>query len=172
MAAPRLAPERWKPRERRPPLLQPLRPSATCSAPCSSPLPAGQARPRSGPPTSDARHRAIFGALSALAELGIGIDLVTVRAGWSEPGGLNVAGGVAYLAGLLDGVPRVDSVAEWAAILRQHAARREMAEAARSLYRQAVDMGTEPAEALDSGMRALLEIGARARPQGWPTTAS
>ena len=117
----------------------------------------------------DARHRAIFGALAALAERGIGIDLVTVRAELErEPGGLNVAGGVVYLAGLLDGVPRVDSVAEWAAILRQYAARREMAEAARSLYRQAVDMGTEPAEALDGGMRSLLEIGARARPQGWP----
>lgn len=55
---------------------------------------------------ADARHRAAWAALSRLALAEKPLDLVTLKDALHATDDLATAGGPAYLAGLLDGVPR------------------------------------------------------------------
>ena len=75
----------------------------------------------------DARHRAIYRAAVALHGRGGAVDPVTLRSELDQAGQLDVAGGLEYLADLIDAVPTPDHIADHAAIVRQHAARRELA---------------------------------------------
>jgi replicative DNA helicase len=75
---------------------------------------------------SDVRHRAIYRAAVALHGRGGAVDPVTLRAELDQAGHLDQAGGLEYLAELIDAVPTPDHVGHHAAIVRQHAARREL----------------------------------------------
>ena len=57
----------------------------------------------------DDRHRTIFAAMAKLSEDGTGLDLVTLKNELAQSGQLARAGGVAYVAGLADGVPAVSA---------------------------------------------------------------
>ncbi len=76
---------------------------------------------------SDVRHRAIYRAAVALQGRGVAVDPVTLRAELDQAGQLDTAGGLEYLAELIDVVPTSDHVTHHAAIVRKHAARRELA---------------------------------------------
>lgn len=73
---------------------------------------------------ADGRHRAIYGAMQRLSERGTAPDIVTVRGELVDSHELEAAGGVGYLAGLTDGMPRVSSVEAWAKSVREKARRR------------------------------------------------
>lgn len=72
---------------------------------------------------ADARHRAAWAAMGRLALSDRGIDLVTLKDELLRSMDLDAAGGPAYLAGLLDGMPRVGDAAlqSWASIIREAA---------------------------------------------------
>jgi replicative DNA helicase len=66
---------------------------------------------------TDLRNRTIFEAILSLSDKSIDIDLLTVKAELGS--GLERAGGVAYLAGLSDGMPRLESVSQWVKIVKE-----------------------------------------------------
>ncbi len=75
----------------------------------------------------DGRHRAMYRAAVTLHGRGAAVDPVTLRAELDQAGQLEVAGGLEYLAELIDAVPTPEHIGHHAAIVRQHAARRELA---------------------------------------------
>ena len=64
-------------------------------------------------------HRRIFEAMAALAERSQPIDLVTLKDELSRGSSLEAVGGAAYLAALVDGVPRITNVEHWAGSSRR-----------------------------------------------------
>src|SRR5687767_3671243 len=70
---------------------------------------------------SDA-HRIIFNAVVAMN--GVGADILTVREALATDGTLDRAGGSAYVAGLLDGIPDIANAERYARIVRDAAIRR------------------------------------------------
>ena len=64
-------------------------------------------------------HRRIFEAMGVLAERSQPIDLVTLKDELSRGSALEAVGGAAYLAALLDGLPRMTNVEHWAASSRR-----------------------------------------------------
>ena len=102
-------------------------------------------------------HARIWEALLRLEEDDRPRDLVTLRAELAELGYLEAAGGAAYLAGLVDGVPSVGepAVVEWARTIRERSRLRRQAAALRELVRQA-DAGAVTADELDAGLERLL----------------
>ncbi len=63
-------------------------------------------------------HRMIYDAFLALADRNEGRDLVTVQGELEKSGRLERAGGGAYLAGLVDGVPDVENIESYARLIR------------------------------------------------------
>lgn len=71
-------------------------------------------------------HRKVFTAMQRLVERGSVMDMVTVRNELAQTGDLEMVGGPAYLAGLIDGVPRSVNWPSYADIMRELRARRAL----------------------------------------------
>jgi len=71
---------------------------------------------------SDERHVLVWEHMLTLYERSQPIDLVTLRNELAD--GLDRAGGVRYVGGLLEGVPRITNAQEWARIVIEKARRR------------------------------------------------
>jgi replicative DNA helicase len=69
-------------------------------------------------------HRVLFGRMAKLVEAGRPVDLVTLTNGLDESG-LQALGGFGYLNSLTAGLPRSTNAAHYAAIVREHARRRQ-----------------------------------------------
>lgn len=70
------------------------------------------------------RHRRIYAAMQALGGERQAIDLLTVKARLERSGHLHLVGGPAYIASLVDGVPRSTNIRHYAALVREMALRR------------------------------------------------
>lgn len=82
-------------------------------------------------------HRAIFMAMVLLANRREPIDLITVQSELDRGGQLERAGGPAYLSGLVDLVPDVEHVADYARLVRDAALRRAVVLQSRRVIRDA-----------------------------------
>jgi replicative DNA helicase len=65
-----------------------------------------------------AAHRTIFEAMAMLVSRGVAIDLLTVTQELTNVGRIEEVGGPAYIAKLIDGVPRTTNVQHYAEIVR------------------------------------------------------
>ena len=106
----------------------------------------------------ESRLRVVFAAIATLDANGTGIDLVTVKGQLEMAGKITAAGGVAYVAGLVDGLPPVnaDAIARWEAVIRDGARLRRVKEAAEIMAKVADETGNG-ASALEEARRLLDE---------------
>jgi hypothetical protein len=82
-------------------------------------------------------HQAIFEAMRGLVAAGIPVDLITLTDRLDTNGKLTCAGGPAYAARLLDGVPRISHVEHYVEIVREKAILRRIARLAEKTERLA-----------------------------------
>lgn len=101
-------------------------------------------------------HRRIWEAMGRLHDLAVAIDLLTVRHELARVGELDAIGGPAYLASLVDGVPRSTNVRHYAGVVRELATLRRLIAVAEEVG--AAAYGQEPSEDIvGRAMRALLQ---------------
>jgi replicative DNA helicase len=100
-------------------------------------------------------HRRIFRRMAAIHSRDRAIDLVTLRDDLTRAGELEQVGGAAYLAKLVDGVPRSTNVEHYAQILREHALSRESLRIGHQIINDVHAGELEPRAVLD---RAEAEI--------------
>jgi len=91
------------------------------------------------------QHRRIYERMIALGESRRAIDLLMLADDLERRGELEAAGGAAYLARLLDGVPRISNVEHYARIVREKALLRGLIHVTEAIQQQAL-MGEEGAE--------------------------
>jgi replicative DNA helicase len=102
-------------------------------------------------------HRSIYEAALALADRREGVDLVTVQGELEKTGRLDRAGGVAYLASLVDLVPDVENVESYARLVRESSLRRLVILQSRRAIRDAVT-APDAETVLENAQRELVEI--------------
>ncbi len=102
-------------------------------------------------------HRLAYEACLALSDRKEAVDLVTVQAELERHGRLERCGGDAYLAGLLDNVPDVESVESYARLVREAALRRQLILQSRRAARAAVDAPDAQA-VLEAAQQELVDI--------------
>src|ERR1700733_3034096 len=85
------------------------------------------------------QHRRIFERMMTLGETQQAIDLVTLTEDLHRRSELDAAGGAAYLAQLVDGVPRISNVEHYARIVKEKAVLRSLAHRAHAIQQQALD---------------------------------
>jgi replicative DNA helicase len=106
-------------------------------------------------------HRRIFEAMAALAERSQPIDLVTLKDELLRQSALEAVGGAAYLAGLVDGVPRITSVEHWSRIIKEKAVVRNLIHAGNRIVHSCYEGEDEAAVLLDRAEKAIFDIAER-----------
>ncbi|MDR1990081.1 MAG: replicative DNA helicase [Acidobacteriaceae bacterium] len=103
-------------------------------------------------------HRRIFDKMVKLAERGNAIDLVTLKEELSRSGDLEEVGGPAYIAALIDGVPRSTNVEHYARIIKEKATLRQLIFAANKILTNAYDAEEDVDVVLDQAEHAIFAI--------------
>ena len=103
-------------------------------------------------------HRKIFKVMSDLSEKATAIDAVTVKEELSRSGDLDAVGGPAYIASLLDGVPRSANVEYYARIVKEKAVLRNLIDAGNQIITTAYEASQETEEILDLSERLIFRI--------------
>jgi replicative DNA helicase len=112
-------------------------------------------------------HRRIFEAMAALAERSQPIDLVTLKDELVRQNALEAVGGAAYLAGLVDGVPRVTSLEHWSRIIKERAVLRNLIHAGNRIVQSCYEGEEDAATLLDRAEKAIFDIAERRIRQGF-----
>lgn len=100
-------------------------------------------------------HRVIF---SAMAGMGEGIDLVTLKDELARREVLENAGGAPYVASLVDGVPRSDEVLRYSRIVRQKSVLRKLITSASKILTRCYESEETPEEILKESKRDIGDI--------------
>jgi len=103
-------------------------------------------------------HRKIFARMVELSEQRQGIDLVTVADELGRVGELEAVGGVAYLSSLVDGVPRVSNVDQYARIVKDKSLLRTLAHTSNHILTQALEAEEAADQVLDRAEQAIFEL--------------
>jgi replicative DNA helicase len=106
-------------------------------------------------------HRRIFGAMASLAERSQPIDLVTLKDELVRQSALEAAGGAAYLASLVDGVPRITSVEHWSRLIKEKAVVRNLIHAGNRIVTSCYEAEDEAAVLLDRAEKSIFDIAER-----------
>src|SRR6266496_3903264 len=97
-------------------------------------------------------HRALFRAMTGLAERGDVIDPVTLRDELGRPGGME------YIGALIDVVPTAANVEYHCRIVRDKAVQRRLIEAATSIIQDVYDGHATAAEVLDNAEHRVFQV--------------
>ncbi len=112
-------------------------------------------------------HRRIYEAMAALAERSQPIDLVTLKDELGRQSALEAVGGAAFLAGLVDGVPRITSVEHWSRLIKEKAVLRNLIHAGNRIVQSCYEGEDEAAALLDRAEKAIFDIAERRIRQGF-----
>src|SRR5262245_22046905 len=105
--------------------------------------------------------------MAALAERSLPIDPVTLKDELVRGSALEGVGGAAYLAGLIEGVPRLTNVEPWARIIKEKSVLRHLIHAAARISQSAYEAEEDAAHILDHAGKAIFEIAERRIRQGF-----
>ncbi|HKT80424.1 MAG TPA: replicative DNA helicase [Vicinamibacterales bacterium] len=103
-------------------------------------------------------HRRIFDKMVQLAERGNAIDLVTLKEELGRAGEIDEVGGPAYIAALLDGVPRSTNIEHYARIIKEKSTLRNLIYSANKILATAYDGEDEADIILDQAEHAIFAI--------------
>ncbi len=112
-------------------------------------------------------HRRIFDKMIALGEQGGAIDTVTLKEALSQAGELDDVGGPAYIAGLVDGVPRSTNIEYYARIVKEKSTLRSLIHASQSIAARAWDAEDDPNTILDEAEQTIFSIAEDRAKQGF-----
>jgi replicative DNA helicase len=103
-------------------------------------------------------HRRIFDKMERLSERGDAIDLVTLKEELTRAGELDEVGGPAYLASLVDGVPRSTNVEYYARIVKEKSTLRALITVTAQISSRAYGADDDPNTILDEAEQAIFSI--------------
>src|SRR6266849_3787485 len=103
-------------------------------------------------------HRRIYLQMIALGEAQQAIDLVTLTDQLHRRGELEASGGPAYIAQLVDGVPRVANIEHYARIVKEKSLLRGLIHATHSIQQQAMEMEDDADAILDRAESSIFQL--------------
>ncbi len=103
-------------------------------------------------------HRRIYDRMIALTERGAPIDIITLSNELRAAGEFEQIGGATYLASLVDGVPRTDTIEPYAQILKKKAMLRRLITASNQIIARAFDEEEDPSIIVDEAEQMIFQI--------------
>lgn len=106
----------------------------------------------------DNGHQRIFQQMIQLAEAQQAIDLITLTEALQRASELESCGGAAYLASLVDGVPRVSNVDHYSRIVKEKAILRGVIHATQAIQQRALEAEEDADAILDGAESSIFEL--------------
>src|SRR6478672_856142 len=103
-------------------------------------------------------HRRIFDKMISLNERNHAIDFVTLKEELARAGELDDVGGPAYIASLVDGVPRATNVEYYSRIVKEKSTLRALIHASTQIAQRAWEAEDDPNVILDDAERTIFSI--------------
>lgn len=103
-------------------------------------------------------HRRVFDKMVLLSERREVIDLVTLNNELERSGELKEVGGAAYIAALVDGVPRATNVEHYAKIVKEKSTLRDLINVGNKILHSAYDAEQDADLLLDGAEQAIFNI--------------
>ncbi|HMG33290.1 MAG TPA: replicative DNA helicase [Blastocatellia bacterium] len=103
-------------------------------------------------------HRRIFEKMCALTERTQPIDLITLSDELRRAAEFEQIGGATYIASLIDGVPRTDTIAHYAKIVKSKAMLRRLISASNQIIARAMDEEEEAEIIVDQAEQMIFQI--------------
>lgn len=103
-------------------------------------------------------HQKIFARMEALASASRPIDSVTLREELEKDSALDAAGGIAYLASLVDGVPRIANLVQYAQIVKEKSILRKLIHATDEILIRSYSGEDDPVSLLEQAEKSIFEI--------------
>ena len=112
-------------------------------------------------------HRVIFRKMVDLIENSKAIDLITIQEELVRASQLEAAGGITYLASLLDGIPHLVHIEHYIEFIREKALLRQMVNAANKIMAECFDQAEPAEEILDRAEQSLFDLSERRMRSGF-----
>ncbi len=112
-------------------------------------------------------HRRIFAKMLELAERSQAIDFITIKDELGRAGDLDQVGGPAYIASLVDGLPRGVNVADYARIVKEKSSLRSLIQSANRVLTSAYQAEDDAGAIIDEAEREIFAIAEGAIHQGF-----
>ncbi len=106
-------------------------------------------------------HQRIWQAMKSLTDDGADIDYLTVVTRLDSMGHLEAIGGVTYISSLTDGLPKLENIRSYVAIVQEKARLRDIISAAALITSKAIDQQPS-SEILPWGVQILCEVSGEA----------
>lgn len=103
-------------------------------------------------------HRRIFEKMIALTESGMPIDLITLSDELRRANEFEQVGGASYIASLIDGVPRTDTIEHHARIVKQKAMLRRLISASNQIVTRCFSDEEDPEIIIDQAEQMIFQI--------------
>ena len=103
-------------------------------------------------------HRVIFRHMLQLMENSRAIDLITIQEELVRASSLESAGGIDYVAGLLDGIPHLVNIEQYIEIIREKSLFRQMIGAANKAVTECFDQAEPADQVLDRFEQSLFDL--------------
>jgi len=103
-------------------------------------------------------HRILFRAMASLTERSDVIDPVTLREELAQRGDLDRAGGMEYIAALVDVVPTAANIEHHTRIVRDKAVLRRLVEAATEIIQDVYEARGDSTEVLDNAEHRIFQV--------------
>ncbi|HKP86660.1 MAG TPA: replicative DNA helicase [Blastocatellia bacterium] len=103
-------------------------------------------------------HRRIFDKMVALTERGMPIDLITLSDELRRAAEFEQIGGATYIASLIDGVPRTDTIEHYAKIVKSKGQLRKLITASNQIIASCFDEEDDPDVIIDRAEQMIFQI--------------
>ena len=103
-------------------------------------------------------HRKILDRIIVLVDKGLPVDLLTVAEEVQKAGVLEDVGGMAYLSGLLDGVPRGLNIEYYAQIIKEKALLRRLILSSAKIISASYEQKEDADDLLNAAQAAIVEV--------------
>src|ERR1051325_8695307 len=103
-------------------------------------------------------HRVIFRQMVELIERARAIDLITIQEELVRASQLESAGGITYLAGLMDGIPHLVNIDHYVEIIREKSMLRQLLNCTNKITADCFDQADPAEQILDRAEQALFNL--------------
>lgn len=103
-------------------------------------------------------HRKIFIRMEELSSSARAIDSVTLREALQKENDLEVVGGAAYIASLVDGVPRISNLAQYARIVKEKSILRRLIHSTNEILLRSYAAEDDPLALLEQAEQSIFQI--------------
>jgi replicative DNA helicase len=103
-------------------------------------------------------HRRLFDRMVALSERGASIDLITLTEELRKSAEFEHVGGSPYIASLIDGVPRTDTIEPYAKIVKSKSQLRKLITASNQIIANCFDEEDDPEVIIDNAEALIFQI--------------